>query len=156
MQRLLVLFALALGLADHAAPALAADPAPPVSATAEGVAIRGYDPTAFFTAGHPVQGSPAFAHRWNGAVWHFASASARNLFVADPEAYAPAFGGHCAWAVSQNYLAPGDPLHWRIVGGRLYLNANARAKALWEADLDAAIARGLANWPSVLTTAGNR
>lgn len=156
MQRLFVIAALALGLAVHAAPALAVDPAPPVSATADGVAIRGYDPTAFFTAGRPIQGSPAFAQRWNGAIWYFASAAARNRFAADPDAYAPAFGGYCAWAVSQNYIAPGDPLHWRIVGGRLYLNANARAKALWETDLDAAIARGHANWPSVLATADNR
>lgn len=156
MPRLLALIALVLGLAAHVSPAFAAESVPPVSATAEGVAIRGYDPTAFFTAGRPVEGSPAFTHRWNGAVWRFASAAARDLFAADPDAYAPAYGGYCAWAVSQNYIAPGDPLHWRIVGGALYLNANARAKQLWEADLDAAIARGHANWPSVLTTADNR
>lgn len=156
MQRLLALFLVALALAVPAGPAFAADPAPPVSATAEGVAIRGYDPTAFFTAGRPVEGSAAFEHRWNGAVWRFASATARDRFAADPEAYAPAFGGYCAWAVSQNYIAPGDPIHWRIVGGRLYLNANARAKELWESDLDAAIARGHANWPTVLATADNR
>ena len=68
----------------------------------------------------------------------------------------PRFGGYCAWAVSQNYLAPGDPNIWRVVDGRLYLNFNARARLLWEADLVNAIARGDANWPSVLETAGNR
>lgn len=154
MQRLLALIFFALALT--ASPALAADPAPPVSASAEGVAISGYDATAFFTSGRPVEGSAAFEHRWNGAVWRFASAAARDRFAADPEANAPAFGGYCAWAVSQNYIASGDPNHWRIVGGRLYLNANARAKELWEADLDAAIARGHANWPTVLATADNR
>lgn len=156
MQRLLVLVAFVLALALNAVPAAAVDPAPPVSATTEGVAIRGYDATAFFTAGRPVEGSSAFEHRWNNAVWRFASAAARDRFAADPEAYAPAFGGYCAWAVSQNYIAPGDPRFWRIVGGRLYLNANARAKELWEADLHAAIARGHANWPTVLATAANR
>ena len=53
--------------------------------------------------------------------------------------------------MSQHYLAPGDPNFWKIVGGRLYLNYNARAKELWEADQADAIKRGHANWPAVLT-----
>ncbi len=148
------LFALLVALG---VPALAsASPAPSVSATEQGIAIGGYDPVAYFTEGHPVAGSAGFELRWNGATWRFASAQSRARFEANPMAYAPAFGGYCAWAVSQNYLAPGDPLVWRIVDGRLYLNFNARAKALWEADLANAIARGHANWPAVLVTAANR
>ena len=131
-------------------------PAAPVSADQAGLAIGGYDATAYFTQGRGVPGSAAFEYRWQGATWRFASAEARGLFAADPEAYAPRFGGYCAWAVSQNYLAPGDPNFWRIVDGRLYLNFNARAKLLWEADLVNAIARGNANWPRVLETAENR
>ena len=146
-------FALALGAS---VPASAAPPAAPVSTDGNGLAISGYDPVAYFTMGRPAPGSPAFEQRWNGATWRFASAENRDRFNANPEAFAPAFGGYCAWAVSQNYLAPGDPLYWRIVDGRLYLNFNARAKMLWEADLEAAIARGNANWPSVLQTADNR
>ncbi|MGQ0590809.1 MAG: YHS domain-containing (seleno)protein [Sphingosinicella sp.] len=149
------LLALLIALAAPAT-AVAAVPAPAVSATQEGVAIGGYDAVAYFSEGRPVRGSAEFAHRWNGAEWRFASAAARDRFAADPESYAPAFGGYCAWAVSQNYLAPGDPLVWRIVDGRLYLNFNARAKELWEADLAGAIARGMRNWPSVLETADNR
>ena len=72
-------------------------------------------------------------------------------FQADPTAYEPQFGGYCAWAVSQGYVAPGDPGQWKIVDGRLYLNFNARAKELWEADQADAIERGNANWPGVLT-----
>jgi YHS domain-containing protein len=155
-MRLPILLALALGFAFPVAPAIAADPAPPVHATAQGIAIGGYDTVAYFTDGRPVLGSAEFAHRWNGVTWRFASADARDRFAADPEAYAPRFGGYCAWAISQNYIAPGDPLIWRIVDGQLYLNFNARARELWEADRPAAIARGHANWPSVLATAGNR
>jgi hypothetical protein len=148
------LFALLVALG---VPALAsASPAPSVSATDQGIAIGGYDPVAYFTEGRPVAGSVAITLRWNGATWRFASAASRARFEANPAAYAPAFGGYCAWAISQNYIAPGDPLVWRIVDGRLYLNFNQRAKALWEADLVDAIARGNANWPGVLTTAGNR
>lgn len=155
MRHPLALLALCF-LTPAAVPVLAAEPAPAVHADAHGVAIGGYDPVAYFTQGRPVMGSAAFAHRWNGAVWRFASAEARDRFAADPEAFAPRFGGYCAWAVSQNYIAPGDPLVWRIVDGRLYLNFNARAKELWEADLAGAIARGNANWPTVLATAENR
>ena len=148
------LFALLFALG---VPALAsASPAPSVSATEQGVAIGGYDAVGYFTEGRPVPGSTAFTLRWNGATWRFASAASRARFERNPEAYAPAFGGYCAWAISQNYLAPGDPLVWRIVDGRLYLNFNQRAKMLWEADMAGAIARGNANWPTVLSTAGNR
>jgi YHS domain-containing protein len=87
-----------------------AEPAPPVSVQA-GLAIRGYDPVAFFTAGRPVQGSSRFALKREGIVWHFSSAENRDRFLADPAAFAPQFGGYCAWAVSQGYLARGDPEH---------------------------------------------
>lgn len=155
MRRSLALLALCL-LVPATMPATAADPAPAVRADRAGVAIGGYDPVAYFTDARPVMGSAQFEHRWNGAIWRFASAEARDRFAADPEAFAPRFGGYCAWAVSQNYIAPGDPRVWRIVDGRLYLNFNARAKELWEADLGGAIARGNANWSTVLATAENR
>ena len=149
-----ILFALLVALG---VPALAsASPAPSVSATEQGVAIGGYDPVGYFTEGRPVAGSAAFELHWSGSTWRFASAESRARFEANPAAYAPAFGGYCAWAISQNYIAPGDPLVWRIVDGRLYLNFNQRAKMLWEADLAGAIARGNANWPMVLSTAANR
>lgn len=141
-------------------PAAAVDaprqPSPPVSASEVGIAIGGYDAVSYFSGSGPAIGSAAFEHRWNGAVWRFASAAARDRFAADPAAFAPQFGGYCAWAVSQNYIAPGDPNVWRIVDGRLYLNFNARAKELWEAELGAAIERGKANWPTVLDMADNR
>lgn len=156
MRQSPILFAFLLGLALPVAPAVAAEPAPPVHATVQGIAIGGYDTVAYFTEGRPVLGSAEFEHRWNGATWRFASAAARDRFAANPEAYAPRFGGYCAWAVSQNYIAPGDPNVWRIVDGRLYFNFNERARELWEADSAGAIARGNANWPSVLATAGNR
>jgi len=157
MRLTYVLLALAVAITVPAmASALPAAPAAPVSVNEAGLAISGYDATAYFTGGRPEIGSPDFEYRWNGAVWRFASAANRDLFAANPEAYAPKYGGYCAWAVSQNYLAPGDPLQWRIVDGRLFLNFNARAKLLWETDLVNAIARGDANWPSVLERAGNR
>jgi hypothetical protein len=144
---LALLLAALTPIAASAAPAAA----PAVNADSAGLAMRGYDPVAFFTDGKPVVGSPAHRTEWNGAIWQFASAQSLAAFRAAPEHYAPQFGGYCAWAVSQHYLAPGDPNYWKIVDGKLYLNANARAKELWEADQADAIARGQANWPAVLS-----
>ena len=143
-------FLACLAAALFAAPAIAA-PAPAVYTASDGLGARGYDPVAYFTAGKPVKGSAAHEVHWGGAKWRFASAQALDTFKADPARYAPQFGGYCAWAVSQHYLAPGDPNFWKIVDGKLYLNANARAKQLWEADQAEAIKRGHANWPAVLT-----
>lgn len=133
-----------------ATPAIAATPAPSVSAE-QGIAIHGYDPVAFFTAGKPQEGRAEHSIVYDGATWRFASAGNLAAFKANPARYVPQFGGYCAWAVSQHYLAPGDPNYWKIVDGKLYLNANARAKELWEADQADAIKRGHANWPAVLT-----
>ena len=133
-----------------ATPVVAATQASPVSAE-NGIAIQGYDPVAFFTVGKPLEGRAEHSIVYNGATWRFASADNLAVFKADPVRYAPQFGGYCAWAVSQHYLAPGDPKYWKVVDGKLYLNANARAKELWEADQADAIERGHANWPAVLS-----
>jgi len=137
--------------AAFSVPAVAAPAAPAVRLDSAGLAAQGYDPVAFFTEGKPVKGSASHELKWSAAKWRFASAQSLAAFKADPAHYAPQFGGYCAWAVSQHYLAPGDPNFWKIVDGKLYLNANARAKQLWEADQAEAIARGHANWPTVLT-----
>ena len=146
MFRMLAILAAAL----FAVPAIAAAPAPAVYTASDGLGARGYDPVAYFTQGKPVKGSAAHELEWSGAKWRFESAASRAAFKADPARFAPQFGGYCAWAVSQHYLAPGDPNHWKIVDGKLYLNANARAKELWEADQADSIKRGHANWPAVL------
>ncbi|MBJ7448610.1 MAG: twin-arginine translocation pathway signal protein [Brevundimonas sp.] len=124
---------------------------PPVYAAADRLSLGGHDPVAYFTDGQPVAGDPAITLDWNGATWRFATAENRTMFEANPQAYAPQFGGYCAWAASQGYIAPGDPTVWRIVDGRLYLNFNDRARMLWEQDIPGAIARGEANWPRILT-----
>ncbi len=137
-----------------AAPGRAASPAPEINAE-KGLAVGGHDPVAYFRDGAPRSGSSHYQLSYKGAVWRFASAETLSQFQKHPEAFAPQFGGYCAWAVSQHYLAPGDPQQWKIVDGKLYLNANARAKELWEADQADAINRGHANWPAVLTNNQN-
>lgn len=150
-MRFLSFLALLIAALSPALATAAPASAPAVNVDSAGLAMRGYDPVAFFTEGKPAVGNAAHRVEWNGATWQFASAQSLAAFQASPERFAPQFGGYCAWAVSQHYLAPGDPNFWKIVDGKLYLNANARAKELWEADQADAIARGHTNWPTVLT-----
>ncbi len=114
-----------------------------------GVAIRGTDPVAYFNQGGPVRGKSELAYRWNGATWHFSSAENRDLFAANPERYAPQYGGFCAWAVSQGYTAPIDPSAWKIVDGKLYLNFNQQIQRRWERDIPGNIGRANSNWPKL-------
>jgi YHS domain-containing protein len=113
-------------------------------------AVGGYDPVAYFTEGRPVEGKREFAFSWKGVTWRFASEKNRDAFKAKPEAYAPQYGGYCAWAVSQGYTAKGDPKYWKIVGGKLYLNYNAKVQKDWEKDISGHVAKADRNWPKVL------
>lgn len=125
-------------------------PATAVNITTDGVAIKGYDPVAYFTDMKPVQGSAEFEHLWNGAKWRFASAEHRDLFRADPEGYAPRYGGYCAYAVSQGRTADIDPEAWTVFEGRLYLNLSMEVRGLWEKDIREYIRKADENWPRIL------
>ncbi|MEM8790479.1 MAG: YHS domain-containing (seleno)protein [Pseudomonadota bacterium] len=115
-----------------------------------GTAIDGTDPVSYFTEGKPVEGSSEHTMDWNGATWRFSSAENLAKFAANPEKFAPQYGGYCAWAVSQGYTASTDPDAWSIVDGKLYLNYNQSVQEKWERDIPNLIARGDANWPEVL------
>jgi YHS domain-containing protein len=114
------------------------------------LALDGYDAVAYFKAGKPVQGTAQHAVVWNGATWHFASAENKAAFEANPQAFAPQYGGYCAWAVSEGYTAKGDPNFWRVEDGKLYLNYNASVQKSWEKNIPGHISKGDKNWPTVL------
>lgn len=117
--------------------------------TAGGAAIEGYDPVAYFTDGKPVKGKAELSHDWMGVTWRFASAEHRDAFAAEPEKYAPQYGGFCAWAVSQGYTAQIDPAAWRIEGGKLYLNYSPSVQARWAQDIPGNIGKADRNWPDI-------
>ncbi len=123
---------------------------PQVNQNRKGLAIKGYDPVAYFTAHQATKGDSKFSHSWNGATWHFASAQNLELFKANPAKYAPQFGGYCAWAVSQNATADIDPTAWKIVNDKLYLNYSESIQKKWEKDIPGLVAKAEKNWPAVL------
>lgn len=145
-RRVIVSGLLALSMA--AGTGFGKSPVDPVNHSS-GVAIQGYDPVAYFQQSRPVKGSPQFSHMWMGATWLFASAANRDLFQANPQQYAPQFGGYCAWAVSNGYTAKIDPEAWKIVDGKLYLNYSKDVQRMWEKEIDKRIEAGTRNWPGL-------
>lgn len=86
-----------------------------------GVALEGYDPVSYFTEPEPVQGLADYEYQWGGVPWYFASAANRDVFMRNPEIYAPQFGGHCVTSLSRGYLSDGKPRLYAISGMKLYL-----------------------------------
>jgi len=127
-----------------------AAPLPPVNVTRDGIAIKGYDPVAYFTDGKPVKGDSHYSYTWKGAKWLFASPEHMDLFGKDPEKYAPRYGGYCAYAVSQGSTADIDPDSWDIVEGKLYLNLDKKVQGIWRQDIKGYIEKANQNWPAVL------
>ena len=114
------------------------------------LAIKGYDPVAYFLEEKPVEGKSKFEHEWKGATWRFASDENRQRFIANPDAYAPQYGGYCAYAVSQNTTASIEPEQFSIVDGKLYLNYNANIQKQWLGKRRLYIQEADKNWPQLL------
>src|ERR1044072_4609502 len=88
------------------------------------LSISGYDPVAYFTVGKPVPGKAEFEYVWRKLRWRFASGEHRDMFVKDPQRYAPQYDGYCAVGAADPAAAHKDtvdPNAWAIVDGKLYL-----------------------------------
>ncbi len=123
----------------------------PVFATEDG-AIRGYDPVAYHVAGAPTKGSADHSSVYNGETWYFASVDNKSLFDADPERYAPAYGGYCAYGMSKNYVVSTDPDAWHIEDGQLYLNYSLGVRKTWLKDIPGNVEKADANWAEKIRT----
>lgn len=114
-------------------------------------ALSGYDTVAYFTESKPVKGSESFKTEYKGAEWQFSSQANLDAFKANPEKYAPQYGGYCAYAVGKyNDLVSADPEAWKIVNGKLYLNYDKDIQAEWVANQSEYISKGNANWPGLV------
>ena len=136
------------------APALTVAPAamaePPIyTGLFSDTALQGHDAVAYFTEGKPVKGSDDFTADYMGAKFKFSSAANRDAFLADPEKYAPQYGGYCAWAMADGNHAKGDARFWKIVDGKLYLNYNSSIQKKWEADEPGFIERADQAWREI-------
>ncbi len=139
--RVLVLLFLSMPAAFAAGPEVNLDRA--------GLALRGFDPVAYFTDGKPSAGKAEITAVHDGATYRFASVANRDAFVAAPEKFLPQYGGYCAYASALGKKADGDPAIWKIVDGKLYLNYNRSIGERWGADVPGYIEKGDRAWPQI-------
>lgn len=143
----MILASLALLLSGVIAPLYAETP---IFYASGNKAINGYDVVAYFDEGAPVQGKTEIAVMWKGVIWRFASEEHREAFEANPWAYAPQYGGYCAYGVSLGYRDSTEPDAWYITNGKLYLIRTRFVRSIWRSDMTNYIAQADANWPGIL------
>ena len=98
---------------------------------AAGPVLSGYDVVAYFSladGADAVAGSAAHNASYGGYTFYFSTAANRATFLTEPSAYAPQFGGFCAWGIAEESqwtkatLGPdADPNVWQIVDDKLYV-----------------------------------
>lgn len=150
-NRKILLIGLLVGIAVALAACSKAETAVGINTGSDGLAIKGFDAVAYFAVDNAVKGNAKYEYVWNGAKWLFSSEENMKKFQADPETYAPQFGGYCSFAVSEGYTADGDPEAWKVVDGKLYLNYNKKVREKWEQNQNERIEKGASNWKSFQT-----
>lgn len=117
-----------------------------------GLAISGFDPVAYFTDKSARQGTRDHEYMYRGATWRFRNEGNKAAFAADPEIYAPQFGGYDPISAGRGIGAPGHPALFLVHGRRLYLFYTQESREAFAADPDAAVARATEGWPALLRT----
>jgi YHS domain-containing protein len=120
-----------------------------VNVTATNLALRGVDPVSYFTAGEPQNGDVEINAEYNGAVYRFTSEEHKETFLADPEKYAPQYGGYCAFGLSKGLKFDGDPEVWSIVDDKLYLNLSPKVATIWKKDIPGNISDAEVKWTEI-------
>ena len=114
------------------------------------VAIQGYDPVAYFSAGKAVEGKPELTVTQDGVVYHFSSAQNRSAFLSNPVKYEPQYGGWCAYAMgASGEKVSIDPETFKILDGKLFLFYNSffnNTLKSWNKDEKNLNAKADANW----------
>ncbi|MGB0749246.1 MAG: YHS domain-containing (seleno)protein [Magnetospiraceae bacterium] len=115
----------------------------------DGVALGGFDAVTYFNGSEPEMGDAKFSAQYKGATFHFASAEIRDKFLAAPTAFAPQYGGYCAFATAMARKIDADPQAYRVVNGKLYLNADSSTQDRWIANMEGFIRGADHNWPII-------
>jgi len=118
----------------------------------ERLALKGYDPVAYFTDAKPVEGVASYEYVWDGQRYRFASARHRDMFKANPDKYAPQFGGSCAMNMANGVRRESDPRNWVISNGNLYVFAGQAGAENFRRQATAAATQAAANWQRLKNT----
>jgi len=113
------------------------------------VALRGYDPVAYFEDGQPAKGSREFWYAFDDVVYLFRSAQHRDKFASDPERFAPQYDGYCAGGVSKGYKTEPDPEAWIVANGKLFVFEFKERIPMFRGIIDDVAAKANENWQSL-------
>lgn len=113
------------------------------------LALTGYDPVTYFSGKSPKQGRAEFTAQHRGLTYQFSSSRNRDAFLANPASYAPQFDGYCAYGVSRGYKVGVDPLAYKVVAGKLYVNYSKSVQRTWSRDISGYISKANRNWPGL-------
>jgi YHS domain-containing protein len=113
------------------------------------LALKGYDPVAYFTDSKAVAGNPEYEAVYDGARYRFASARNLQLFKADPDRYAPQYAGACTAGIAMGVKVESDPEKWVIVDGKLFIFSSAETADSMRADPAGMIAKAQENWKTL-------
>ena len=116
------------------------------------IALKGYDPVAYFTLSTPTPGVAEYDYVYDGVRYYFANARHRDLFKANPEKYAPQFGGNCANNMANGVRRDSDPTVWVIIGDKLYVFAGTAGAERFRKDGETAALKASANWKTLKDT----
>lgn len=134
--------------------------APPLRNAPADLGLAGFDPVSYFPegGGRPRRGQPDLEAVHEGVTYRFASEANRKLFLADPAAHAPAYGGWCAWAMVEGQRVEVDPRSYLLQEGRLLLfydGVFGDTRALWLAGDGRELARRAdGEWQELLGGSG--
>lgn len=98
------------------------------------VILAGHDAVAYFTQGEPILGSSEYTASYDGAIYRFHSKSNRDTFRANPSAYAPQYGGFCAYGAALGKKFEVNGKAFEVVDGKLYVNKNEDVYETWVED----------------------
>ena len=114
------------------------------------IAVEGYDPVAYHTENHATKGYSSETHEYKDMLWYFSSTHNKELFIEDPEKYAPSYLGFCAYYMSRKgFKKKTDPRIWSIVNERLFLFSNEYNKEEWQKDSQKHIEKADKNWEAL-------
>jgi hypothetical protein len=117
------------------------------------LAIKGYDPVAYFASNKAILGNKKYAVKAEGMLYYCASARNMELFLKNYNKYEPQFGGWCAYAMGMSgEKVSVDPKTFKILNGKLYLFYNSyfnNTLNTWNKDEKNLLSQANINWNNI-------
>ena len=117
-----------------------------INADKNGVIVKGYDVVAYFSENKAVKGSSKYESFYQGAKYHFSSATNKAMFRQNPSKYVPQYGAFCADGLLEGKLEDIDPTVFFIRQGKLYFYSSKAELKTFRAKEEEDIVTANRNW----------